>query len=170
MLPLGGVGNVENQIDESSGLSTVYGGDNTNDLNIANLMSTVPGHSEKIHLHPFRSLRVLFDTLGDSESFELSSMTESFTVTAKNFIEVEYPLDLSEPTKSVLNGTKTEEYEEKEATAWSITIYAILMLVSLVAIIVFTKMLCSSGNEEKKANNILGEEAGAPLTGGQQVN
>jgi len=41
------------------------------------------------------------------------------------------------------------------------------MLVSLIAIIVFTKMLCSAGNEKEKVNDILGEGESQPLTGGR---
>jgi len=63
LLPLGGAGKVENQIDASSGLSTVYGGENNNTLSISNLMSSVPGRTEKIHLHPFISLRMLHENL-----------------------------------------------------------------------------------------------------------
>lgn len=129
-------------------------------------MVTKPGTNEKAHLHPFISLKVLHEALGANDGIELSTMSDTFTVEPAAFIEVEYPVNDEQPTKQVVNGTKTVYEEHKEATTWSLVLYAVLMFICLILVIVFTKMLCSGDKNSDSADKILGEDR-EPLTGGQ---
>jgi len=60
-------------------------------------MTTVPGTTRKAHLHPFPSLKVLHETLGDSALIPLSTMVDSFTVEPEAFINNEFPLNETMP-------------------------------------------------------------------------
>jgi len=107
-------------------------------------MVTKPDTNEKAHLHPFISLRILHEALGsDNEGIPLSTMQETFTVSPKAFINVEYPVSTVSPTKTVVNGTKTVHEEDKDAEVGLVVTYAILMFICLILIIVFAKCLCA---------------------------
>ena len=110
-------------------------------------MTTVPGTNKKAHLHPFFSLRLLHEALGDSEtSVPLSNVTNSYTVTPKAFVDAEYPVDPTEPTTEIVNGTKTITEDHEELSVDVTVIYSILLAVFLILAILFARQLCKAND------------------------
>lgn len=111
-------------------------------------MSIVPGTTRKAHLHPFISLRMLHEALGDTTSIPLSSMVDSFTVEPQSFIDNEYPLNATKPYNSVQNGTYEATSQHKVTSTGLVAVYVTLMVICLVVILVSVKVCCSKANEE----------------------
>lgn len=156
-LPLSGTGSTNNAIDQGSGLATAYGGDSDSGLSISALMSPMPGTNSMRHLHPFPSLKAIYEAYGTETEVPLSSMNETFTVTPSSFINVEYPVNTTQPTIDVKNGTKTETTDTKEPITWSVSLYSVIMAVCVILIVIFTIMLCKGG-DDGRVNDILGND------------
>lgn len=57
-------------------MSTDYGAELENNLVLNNLMATPPGATEQGHHHPFLSLKVLHEVLGDAGTISFSTLSE----------------------------------------------------------------------------------------------
>jgi len=75
-LPLNGLGEQTATIDILSGMSTYYTAKMQNNLILGDLMSSPPGATKMGHHHPFMSLKVLHETLGDSGTLAFSTLEE----------------------------------------------------------------------------------------------
>lgn len=78
-------------------MSTDHTASLDNNLVLGDLMTTPPGATEKGHNHPFLSLKVLHETVGEDSSLSLSTLTEQYVVNSYNYINAQYPLSEKEP-------------------------------------------------------------------------
>jgi len=164
-LPIKVTGSQQNSVDLTSGLSTSYGAGAQNIIHIGDLGQGAA--------HPFMSLQVLLDTIGDQE-LELSTLQEQFAVSAPSFINSEYPANTTQPTKQVKNGTEIATSHEKDVVTWSIILYILLMLVCLVLTVMFGKAVCKNDDGQNNVGTTLDEDRtpfveGDSTTGGDGV-
>lgn len=115
------------------------------------MMSTIPGTNTKAHLHPFISLRVLHDAVGE-QLIPLSTMIESFEVTPTSYVNAEYPVSTAVPTKQVVNGTVEVTEEETDPIIWSVALYSALMFVCFTLAIFFLCCLCKKSKTDDDEN------------------
>lgn len=70
-------------------------------------------------------------------------------VNSNSFINAEYPLNETMPYIKVENGTTTETDENKKTVVWSLILFIMLILVSIVMIFIFVNKLMDKVREDK---------------------
>lgn len=52
-------------------------------------------------LHPFASLKALYQNLGANSIIPMSDMTNNYSVNSAAFVNTQFPVDATTPTKTV---------------------------------------------------------------------
>merc|ERR1711957_197564 len=74
----------------------------SNTLSWNSLTSPHPnGSGDRVHLHPFPSLKVLYDKLGATISVNLGGSKSTFQASNTAFVATQYPASTTYPTKQV---------------------------------------------------------------------
>lgn len=116
-------------------------------------------------LHPFPSLKVLYQELGATQNIPLSDEQGNFAVTPKAFVDTQYPVSTTTPTKvvsvqyneTVTTTNTTHNYEdEREVITWVVVVYSILIVFFvLLAIGMIVKIRKDKAESDEKTGSLL---------------
>lgn len=123
------MGNQNTTIDQTTGLPSTYLAGLDSYISYAKPLGAEMSASNDVTInHPFASIRALYGDLGANQEIHLSNDNSDFTVTKETFVNVEYPVSTTEPTKQV---TKTGSFkvEKKETNIASVVICSLLMVI-----------------------------------------
>jgi len=154
-----GTGSQANTQDRASGLPSAYDADLNNYLSYDSLSTEAPGMNGPAMLHPFASLKALYQNFGANQQIQLSTEQQEYKVNTTDFINVQYPVDATTPTvqvsvnytEQVVNGTRQiDNYQdEKKVVVWVIVVFSLLIIIFIVvAICCFMKMQKDKANED----------------------
>lgn len=151
-----GVASQTSTIDVRSGLATGYIAEQTNLLSWNSLTSPHPnGGDERVHLHPFPSLKVLYDKLGATISVNLGGSKSTFTPTIADFVNVTYPVNTETPTK-ILQVPEVNKVTERVIVIFMVVIYSLLLVFTIVLAVGFAVSIHKAKSAETaKANHVL---------------
>lgn len=143
-------------IDVTSGASTGYVAEQTSMLSWKSLTSPHPnGGDERVHLHPFPSLKVLANLGGATISVNLGGSKSTFGVTTGDFVNTTYPVDTAEPTKEVQVPVITPT-TERVIVIFMVVIYSLLLVFTIVLAVGFgVSMHKARAAETAHANHVL---------------
>merc|ERR1711957_507758 len=120
-----GTGTQSTTIDVRSGMSTTYMYNQSNLLGWNSLTSPHPnGSGDRVHLHPFPSLKVLSKLGGATISVNLGGSKSTFVTNNTAFVETQYPTDSTAPTKQV-QVPVTNPVTERVLVIFMIVIYSL---------------------------------------------
>jgi len=128
----------------------------TNLLSWNSLTSPHPnGGDERVHLHPFPSLKVLYDTLGATIAVNLGGSKSTFAPEVSSFVNVTYPVNTETPTKSV-QVPVINKVTERVIVIFMVVIYSLLLVFTIVLAVGFgVSMHKAKTAETAKANHVL---------------
>jgi len=151
-----GNGTQTTTIDVRSGMSTTYIAEQTNLLGWNSLTSPHPnGSGDRVHLHPFPSLKVLSKLGGATISVNLGGSKSTFVTNNTAFVETQYPTDSTAPTKQV-QVPVTNPVTERVLVIFMIVIYSLLLIFTVVLAIGFgVSIHKAKAAETSKANHVL---------------
>jgi hypothetical protein len=143
-------------VDVNSGASTAYEADQTSMLSWKSLTSPHPnGSGERVHLHPFPSLKVLSDLGGATISVNLGGSKSTFGVTTADFVNTTYPVDADQTTKQVQVPVITPT-TERVIVIFMVVIYSLLLVFTIVLAVGFgVSMHKARAAETAHANHVL---------------
>lgn len=97
-----GYGAQTTSVDLDSGFSTSYNAQQDDVLSYKTLQSPHPdGSGEMLHLHPFPSLKVLYNQLGATHEIPLGGTRSIYSLNTTDFVDLQYPIDVSDPNKTI---------------------------------------------------------------------
>lgn len=117
-------------------------------------------------LHPFASLKVLYNDLGATQNIPLSDENEAFATNQTAFFDQQYPVTAVngsdiilanvtyvKPVNTLISSTETEE---SEIIVWALVLYCILIVAfSLLAIGFVHRMRQEKAAANEKTGSIL---------------
>lgn len=113
------------------------------------------GGDERVHLHPFPSLKVIYDKLGATISVNLGGSKSNFAPNNADFVNVTYPVDSAAPTKQV-QVPVINKVTERVIVIFMIVIYSLLLVFTIVLAVGFgVSMHKAKAAETAKANHVL---------------
>jgi len=137
-------------------MSTEYTASQTNYLSWESLTAPNPnGSGKRVHLHPFPSLKVLYDHLDATLEINLGQSTSIFEVNTTAFVEQQYPVNAAQPTKTV-KIPHTSDVTNRVIVIWVVVIYSLLLAFSIVLAVGFAvNMHKAKAAEADKTNRVL---------------
>lgn len=143
-------------VDINSGLSTEYQAEVDQVLSWTMLTVENPENAgERIHVHPFPALKMLYENLGTTLEIPLGGTRSQFAVKPEQFIDLQYPVNPVLPTKTVQIAEPGSE-TDRVVVVWVVIIYSLLLLFFIILAVGFASSIHKAKQaESSKANHVL---------------